>query len=425
MSENGARGTVLVVGGGVSGITAAIEAAEAGCAVVLVEKEAFLGGRVAAFHQYFPKLCPPQCGLEINLRRVKTHPGIRCLTLAQVKSVRGGPGAYQVTIQVNPRGVTERCTACGACVDACPVERPDAFNLGRTTTKAIHLPYEMAYPQRFVVDRTVCSGPSCGKCVPACPFDAIELEQTPERVELTAQAVIWATGWEPFDAAKITGLGFGTHPNVVTNVMLERYAARNGPTGGRLVRPDDGQPITSVAFVQCAGSRDENYLRHCSGVCCLATLKQARYVREQYPEARIYVFYIDIRAPGRLEDFYAASQADERLTLIRGKVASVAADAATRQLTVEAEDTLTGKRVTQAVDLVVLATGIVPSPVQGIEVEGGLAADEFGFLAPDQPQEGFLVAGCAKRPADVATSVRDATSAAMRALKFCTEEYRG
>jgi quinone-modifying oxidoreductase subunit QmoA len=416
---------IVVIGGGISGITAAIEAAEAGREVVVVEKSPYLGGRVARSHQYFPKLCPPQCGLEINLRRIRTNPRIQVLTMAEVREIRGGPGRFAVTIEQRPRGVNPRCTACGACVDACPVTRPDDFNLGWTTTKAIYLPYAMAYPPRFVIDPAVCPGTSCGACVPACPFDAIDLTMQAATLTVEVQAVIVATGWDPYDASRIEGLGFGMHANVITNVMMERLAAPAGPTGGRIVRPSDRGPVRSVAFVQCAGSRDENYLRHCSGVCCLGSLKQARYVREQAPEAEIYVFYIDIRAPGRLEDFYAASQADERLTLIRGKVASVAADAATRQLTVEAEDTLTGKRVTQAVDLVVLATGIVPSPVQGIEVEGGLAADEFGFLAPDQPQEGFLVAGCAKRPADVATSVRDATSAAMRALKFCTEEYRG
>jgi len=229
-----------------------------------------------------------------------------------------------------------------------------------------------------------------------------------------------ATGWDPYDAGRVEGLGFGTHANVITNVMMERLAAPAGPTGGRIVRPSDRQPVRSVAFVQCAGSRDDNYLRHCSGVCCMGSLKQTRYVREQYPDAEIYVFYIDIRAPGRLEDFYAASQADEHLHLIKGKVARITADDR-GVLTVEAEDTLTGAPVHQAVDLVVLATGIVPADTSGIRIDGGLPRDEHGFLIRERAPDGVLVAGCAARPTDVATCVRDATGAVMKALPYCAE----
>jgi quinone-modifying oxidoreductase, subunit QmoA len=420
MSGNG-RGPILVIGGGISGITAAVEASEAGCDVVLVEKNAFLGGRVARSYQYFPKLCPPQCGLEINLRRLKTNPRVRCLTLAEVQEIRGEPGNYHVTIRQRARRVNEKCTVCGACVDACPVERPDDFNLGMTTTKAIYLPYEMAFPMRFMIDSAVCPGAECGKCVPACPFDAIDLGMTDTTVEVDVRAVIVATGWDPFDATKIEGLGFGTYPDVITNIMMERLAAHSGPTGGKIVRPSDGKPIQSIAFVQCAGSRDDNYLKHCSGVCCMGSLKQTRYVRAQYPEAEIHVFYIDIRAPGRLEDFYQASQADERLHLIKGKVAKITEVAETHQLLVEAEDTLAGERVDRAVDLVVLATGIVPSDTSGIQIEGGLRKDEHGFLTREQSRAGVLVAGCAARPTDVSTCVRDATGAVMKALQFCAE----
>jgi quinone-modifying oxidoreductase subunit QmoA len=419
MNGNGTRGTILVVGGGISGITAAIEASETGCQVVLVEKEPFLGGRVARAHQYFPKLCSPQCGLEIHLRRLRTSPRIRCLTLTEVRRVTGGRGHYHVTLRRNPRRVTERCTACGACVAACPVERPDAFNLGMRTTKAIYLSHPMAHPPRFVIDGAVCPGPSCGKCVPACPYDAIDLAMQPQIEELEVQAVVWATGWEPYDAARLEGLGFGQYANVVTNVMMERLAALDGPTGGKLARPSDGGPITSIAFVQCAGSRDENHLRHCSGVCCLASLKQARYVRAQYPDATIEIFYIDLRAPGRLEDFLAASQEDPKLRLVKGKVARITEDAATHGLEVEAEDTLSGEPVRRRVDLVVLATGMAPAPRGDVEVEGGLAADASGFLLEEPSPGGMFAVGCARRPTDVATCVRDATGAALKALQCC------
>jgi quinone-modifying oxidoreductase subunit QmoA len=241
-----------------------------------------------------------------------------------------------------------------------------------------------------------------------------------ETVEVEVNAVIWATGWSPFDASKIDGLGFGTYANVINNVMMERLAARNGPTEGKIQRPSDGKGVEAVAFVQCAGSRDENYQKHCSGVCCLASLKQVRYVREQYPDARIYVFYIDIRAPGRLEDFYQATEADDKLTLIKGKVAKVTEDAA-GGLEVEAENALTGEMVRQQVDLVVLATGLVPADAGQFGVDGGLATDEHGFLLDEQPRGGLFAAGCAKRPVEVGACVRDATGVVGRALHYCGE----
>jgi quinone-modifying oxidoreductase subunit QmoA len=421
MSGNGNKGKVLVIGGGISGITAAIEAAEAGCEVVLVEKNAYLGGRVARTNQYFPKLCPPNCGLEINFRRLRTSPRIRCLTLSEVEKISGQPGNYQATIQRQPRRVNNKCTACGACVEACPVERPNEFNAGMSKTKAVYVPSEMAYPMQYVIDGDACPGSECGKCLPACPYDAIELDMQPETIEVQVQAVVWATGWEPYDAGKIDGLGFGTYKNVVTNVMMERMAANNGPTGGKIQRPSDGKEIETVAFVQCAGSRDENHLKHCSGVCCMGSLKQTKYIREQYPDAQIFVFYIDIRAPGRLEDFYASVQEDEKLQLIKGKVAKITEEGS-GDLVVEAEDTLSGERVLQKVNLVVLATGIVPTdPRVRMEVGGNLQRDEHGFLTGDQPLPGMVGAGCAKRPVDVATCVRDATGAALKALQSCME----
>jgi quinone-modifying oxidoreductase subunit QmoA len=421
MSGNGGRGSILVIGGGISGLTAAIEAAEAGADVTLVEKEPFLGGRVARSNLYFPKMCPPTCGLEINLRRVKTNPRIRTLPLSTIESIKGGPGSYTATIRKAPRFVNSKCTVCGACVDVCPADRPDDFNLGLSSTRAIYLPFEMAYPARLVIDEAACLGAdACGKCVDACVYGAIDLGMAEETEEVEVNAVIWATGWDPPDATRFEGLGFGRHANVITNVMMERLAAPNGPTGGKIQRPSDAKAPGSVAFVQCAGSRDENYYGHCSGVCCLASLKQARYVREQYPEAQIFIFYIDIRAPGRLEDFFVASKEDDKLTLVKGKVANVTEDPATGTLTVEAEDTLSGRRVAQPVDMVVLATGMIPNGIGETRVEGGVVLDEHGFIAMDQPQ-GYLAAGVAKRPVDVATCNRDATGVALKALHLSAE----
>ena len=422
MSGTSKQRKILVVGGGISGITAAIEASEAGCDVVLVEKNPYLGGRVAQVYQYFPKLCPPSCGLEINFRRIKTSPRIECLTLSEVEKITGESGRYQVTIWRHPRRVNNKCTACGDCVEVCPVDRPDEFNYRMSSTKAIYLPFAMVYPLHYVIDDGVCPGIECGKCVAACPYEAIDLDMEPQTIDLEVQAVIWATGWDPYDARKIDRLGFGTYPNVITNVMMERLASPDGPTAGKIQRPSDGKEIESVAFVQCAGSRDRKYLKHCSGVCCMASMKQARYVREQYPDAQIYIFYIDIRAPGRLEDFYVAVQEDEKLQLIKGQAAKITEEFATRDLEVAAEDSLSGDRVTRKVSLVVLATGMVPAaPKVRVEVDGGLQKDEHGFLTADQSSRGLLAAGCVKHPVDVAACVRDATGAALKALQCCVE----
>jgi quinone-modifying oxidoreductase subunit QmoA len=359
--------------------------------------------------------------LEINFRRIKTNPRIRTLTLATVESVTGGPGNYKAVIRKAPRFVNGRCTTCDECVKVCPVDRPDDFNLGMGTTKAVYLPYEMAYPARYVIDGTTCLGADeCGKCVEACPYGAIDLAMTSEIEEMEVHAVIWATGWAPPDATRFEGLGFGTLSNVVNNVTMERLSALNGPTKGSIQRPSDGRAPNSVAFVQCAGSRDENHLNYCSGVCCLASLKQARYIRDQNPDAEITIFYIDLRAPGRLEDFLTAAKEDEKLSLVKGKVANITEDPATGNLIVEAEDTLSGRKVSQEVEMVVLATGMVPNGVGETRIEGDVELDEHGFLAIEQPT-GFLSAGCSKRPIDVASCNRDATGAALKALQLGAE----
>ncbi|AEA46456.1 CoB--CoM heterodisulfide reductase iron-sulfur subunit A family protein [Archaeoglobus veneficus] len=407
MSEEKAGGCILVIGGGISGLTAAIEAAEAGYNVYLVEKNPYLGGRVAQLWRYFPKLCPPYCGLEILFKRLKNLPRLKYFTNAEVESISGEPGNFDVTVKINPRYVTDACTACGECVKACPAERPNEFNYGMDKTKAIYLPHEMSFPMKYVIDAEYCQkNEGCKACVDACPYDAIDLAMEPKTLNLKAGAIVVATGWKPYDKSKLDNL-LPDHPNVITNVMFERLAALGGPTKGKIVRPSDGKPIESIAFVQCAGSRDENHLPYCSAVCCLASLKQATYIREQYPDAKVYIFYIDIRAFGRFEDFFAKVKADENIELIKGKVANIV-EAEDGDLIVEAEDTETGVKRKEKVNMVVLATGMQPSDV-------ALEKDEYGFA---KVKEGIFVAGCARKPADVASCVEDATGAALKAIQI-------
>jgi quinone-modifying oxidoreductase subunit QmoA len=411
MAEDGKA--ILVIGGGIAGMTAALEAAEAGARVILVEKEASLGGRVARMNLYFPKLCPPSCGLEINFRRLRNNPRIEVLTLARVERLSGGPGGYEVTVRIAPRYVTSACTACGACATACPAERSDEFNFGLSKTKAAYLPHAMAFPPLYVIDRAACPD-GCSACREACRYGAVDLEQREEIRRYRVAAVIAATGWTPYDASRIENLGYGRFRNVITNVILERLAAPGGPTGGRILRPSDAKPPASVVFVQCAGSRDENHLPYCSAVCCAASLKQATYVRSLYPESKVVIFYIDIRTPGRLEDFYTQVAADEGIELIKGKAAKIDEDPATGDLLVTAEDVQNGRKTTVRAELVVLATGIVPNTA---ELPQGFVFDEFRFAVNPPGLTGLYAAGCVHRPEEVSATVQEATGAALRAFQ--------
>jgi quinone-modifying oxidoreductase subunit QmoA len=406
---------ILVIGGGISGLTAALEAAEAGAQVVITEKAPYLGGRVAQLHRYFPKLCPPTCGLEINFRRIKENPNISFFTMAEVTQISGAAGDFEVTVKVNPRYVNDRCTGCDACAEACTEWRVNDFNYGLDKTKAAYIPFDMAFPQKYVIDASVCSGDCGKKCLEACKYEAIDLNMKPETVKLKVGSIIMAGGWEPYDIAKADNLGFGQVANVITNMQMERLAAPNGPTGGQILRPSDQAAPKKVAFVQCAGSRDENHLPYCSYICCMASLKQATYLREKDPECEAYIFYIDIRSPGRYEQFYWKVRDDEGVHLIRGKVAKVEEEPGTGNVKIVAEDTATGDKVRMTFDMVVLAAGMVPS-TKASPFPLPLSYTPDGFIIQELLPPGIHAVGNMKGPLDVMKSNEDATGAALKSL---------
>lgn len=410
--------TILVSGGGMAGISAAAEAAEAGCRVILVEREPWLGGRVARMNKYFPKLCPPQCGLEINFRRIRNNPLVKVITMAEVEKIEGAAGDFTIGIKVNPRYVNEKCTGCGKCADAASTEIGNPFDYGLSSIKSAYLPHEFAFPMRYVIAPEIIGTPEADAVKAACPYDAVDLAMQPETVEVKAGAIIWATGWKPFDTAKIAYYGAGKFKNVIPNVVMERLASANGPTQGMISRPSDGRPVKKIAFVQCAGSRDENNLAYCSGVCCLASLKQATYLLDQDPEARVSIFYIDIRTPGRSESFFTKVREDERVTLVKGKAGEIRENPETGMVTVQAEDQATGKILKEDFDLVVLAAGMVPATATD-KVPAEAAYDESGFLLADGQTPGIIGAGCVKAPGDVSASVQDATAAVLKAIQAC------
>ena len=409
---------ILVAGGGIAGLSAAVEAAEAGFPVILVEREPYLGGRVARMNKYFPTLCPPQCGLEINFRRIRTNPLIRVMTMSEVEKIQGEAGDFTVSIRVNPRYVNEKCTGCAKCSDAAKTEIPNPFNYGLSVVKAAYLPHEFAYPMRFVIAPEIIGTPEAQAVKAACEYGAVELDMAPRSETVKAGAIIWATGWRPFDASAISYYGAGKHRNVISNVVMERLASANGPTRGVISRPTDGKPVKKIAFVQCAGSRDENNLPYCSGVCCLASLKQATYLLEQNPDASVSIFYIDIRALGRFEGFFNKVRQDERVRLVKGKAGEITENPETGMVSVQAEDQETGKILRDEFDLVVLAAGMVPNTAEE-KIPAQAAYDEYGFVLSNGNAPGIIGAGCVKRPADVASSVQDATAAVLRAIQAC------
>ncbi|MEW6545737.1 MAG: hydrogenase iron-sulfur subunit [Bacillota bacterium] len=414
----------LVLGAGIAGLSAAADLAAAGVEVAVVEKQPYVGGRVVGFHKYFPRMCPPQCGVDFLLQKLRADPRVTFYTQAELEGIAGCPGNFQVDLVIRPRFVApERCTACGVCADVCPVQVPNPFDFGRSARKAVYLPHAMAYPRSHVVDRAKCL-PGCDSCSKICPTGAICLEQQEDRVRINVGAVLVATGWEPFEASLVEQYGYGRYPDVVTNVEFERLASPNGPTGGRMVRLSSGEPIKSIAFLQCVGSRDSEHLPYCSQICCTVTLKQIAYVREACPDASIYVFYMDMRAVGDYELMYRDAQERLGATFIRGNPSEVVEDPRSKQLVVRAEDTLSGRQVQFLADMVVLATGMKPDPGLGkilhaldLSPEGTQFAGGHVQCFPFELQRtGIYAAGSCQGPMDVATAVKSAGGAAMKAM---------
>ncbi len=409
--------TILVVGGGISGMTAALEAAETGKRVVLVEKRAYLGGRVSQLYKYFPKLCFPTCGLEINQRRAKMNPNLDIVTMAEVTNIEGEAGNYKATVTIAPRYVNENCTGCGDCGKAVEAEFDDEYNYGMGKRRGAYLPYRMAHPQRYVLDPRIIGTDDAQKAKDACKYDAVDLDMQEEQITIPCGAVIFATGWQPYDANKIQPYGYDRIANVITNVEFERMSDPSGPTGGKIRRPSDGKEAKNVAFIQCAGSRDRNYLLHCSRICCMASLKQTTYVADAYgDDADISIYYIDIRAIDRFEDFYQKVRANKNVKFIKSKVANVVENRENGNPVLHGVDTEGYKRYASEHDLVVLATGMEPS-IDKDKFPVDIVINQEGFIEPAPENGGIFAAGGASDALDVNRAVQHATGAALRAIQ--------
>ncbi len=411
--------TIMVVGGGISGLTAALEAAECGKQVLLIEKAPTVGGRVGQMYKYFPKLCFPTCGLEIQYRRLKANKNIRLMTMTEVSGVSGEAGNYSVDLKVAPRYVNENCTACGDCGNAVEAEVDSAHNYGMMKKKAAYLPHNMAYPQRYVIDPSIIGTADADKAKEACKVGAVDLEMQEENLSVTVGAIIWSTGWKPYDAAKIQPYGYDRYDNVISNVEFERMMDPMGPTGGKIQRADGSTP-SNIAFIQCAGSRDRNHLKHCSRVCCMASLKQTTYVAEQLGDAcKSTIYYIDIRAIDRIDDFHQKVKQDPNVSFIKSKVANVTSGA-DGNVTLNGVDTEGYNRYANEHDLVVLATGMESTVPAGVLPEGTVI-NEHGFIDADESNGGIFGAGCSSDALDVNRAAQSATAAALRAIQVVNQ----
>ncbi len=412
--------TIMVVGGGISGLTAALEAAECGKKVLLVEKSPTVGGRVGQLYKYFPKLCFPTCGLEIQYRRLKANKNVRLLTMAEVTGINGDSGNYTVNIKQAPRYVNENCTACGACAEAVEAEFDDEHNYGMKKRKGAYLSHNMAYPQRYVLDPRIIGTADGDKAKEACKYDAVDLEMAEQELSVNVGAVVWASGWKPYDAAKIQPYGYDRYDNVISNVEFERMMDPFGPTGGKIVRPSDGQAPKNIAFIQCAGSRDRNHLKHCSRICCMASLKQTTYVAEQLGDAaKSTIYYIDIRAIDRIDDFHQKVKADPNVSFVKSKVANIVGGD-NGNVILNGVDTEGYNRYANEHDLVVLATGMESTVPAGVLPEG-VVINEHGFIDADDSTGGIFGAGCSADALDVNRAAQNATAAALRAIQVVNQ----
>ncbi len=418
----------LVIGAGIAGIQAALDIANAGYEVVLVEKEPSIGGHMAQLSETFPTLDCSQCILTPRTVEAGRHPRIKLLTYSEIESVSGYVGNFRVEIRQKARYVDfDACTGCGLCMEKCPGRAESSFERGLKQRKAIYRLLPQAVPNRPVIDAQSCiyllKG-KCGVCAKVCPTKAIRYDDKDQFVEEEVGAIVMATGYELFDAKKLGSYGVGTVPDVIDGLAFERLLSASGPTAGEVKRPSDGKTPKKVVFVQCAGSRDSTEgMPYCSKICCMYTAKQAILYKHRVHDGEATVCYIDVRTPGKgFEEFYKRAT-DDGIKYLRGKVSKIFRKG--DKVVVWASDTLAGRKVELEADLVVLATAVVANP-DGVALARKLKTqiDAHGFMTEAHPKlrpvetltAGFFLAGCGQGPKDIPETVAQASAAAAKVL---------
>jgi heterodisulfide reductase subunit A len=418
----------LVIGGGVAGIQAALDMADAGHQVYLVEKEASIGGIMAQLDKTFPTMDCSICVLGPKMMDVGRHPNIKLLTYSQVESISGYVGNFKVRIRKKARYVDAAvCNACGKCAEACPVVVPDEFQRGFSSRKAAYIPFPQAVPSSYLIDMEHCLGNNpitCGKCLEVCEKDCIDLNMQDEIINVDVGVVIVATGMDIYDPTALDEYGYTRFENVITTMEFERLICGGGPTQGELVRPSDRRVPKRIGFIQCVGSRTDNRGNpYCSNVCCMNTIKDSLLIREHYPDTEILVFYVDIRAYGKgFEDLYRRSR-EEGIRYIRGLPGEVTEDPATKNLRVRVENTTTSRVEEHELDMLVLSVGLKPSDdlkrlthiVNISQTADGFVLEAHPKLRPvDAPTPGIFFAGSVEAPKDIKDSVTQAGAAVAR-----------
>ncbi len=427
ISEKSSR-EILIIGGGIAGITAALELGYLDYTVHVVERKPGIGGNMAKLTKVFPTLDCAQCILTPRMAEVGRNPNVNLLTYAEVEDISGRPGNYAVKVLMKPRGVDlEKCRSCGVCTKVCPVTVSDEYNEGLSKRKAAYIEFPQAVPSAYVIDFDACT--KCGKCEQMCPAKAINLEDRGRTVELNVGALIMATGYELYDANMLKNYGYGVYKDVITMMDLERLTSASGPTEGFIKRADGGD-VRKMAIILCAGSRDKNYVSYCSRICCMYSLKQA-FVLKKMLGIDVCVYYTDIRATGKgYEQLYWRDE-EAGVVFVRGKVAEIWKKN-NGKLVVLAEDTLMGEVREDEFDLVALATPMVPpSGLKELANKMKLPLGEDGFIQEKHPKldpvdslvTGVFACGCAISPKDVRDTVSDALGAAAKASLFLKGEY--
>jgi len=430
---------VLVVGGGIAGIEAALKVANAGKKVYLVEKSPSIGGHMAQFDKTFPTLDCSQCILTPKMVEVARNPNVELLDYSEVKNIAGHVGDFKVTVVRKPRYVdSTKCTGCGICSTKCPGKAPDEFNLGMNKRKSIYVPFPQAVPLKAVIDRDSClyfQKNICKVCIKFCSANAIDFDQKPEERTVGVGAIVLATGFKPFDAARAPEYGYGRFTNVITSLEFERMTSASGPTAGKIVLKDGKEP-KSVAIIHCVGSRNVNNNIYCSKICCMQSLKHAHLLKEHVPGVTVYNFFIDLRAAGKgYEEFYRRVM-EEGTIMVRGRpayITDVPVDASENgKLVLVAEDTVLSSVRRYPVDMVILSVGLEASDdAKDIartftcsRTADGFFLEKHPKLAPvATPTAGVFIAGACQGPKDIPESVAQAAGAAAEAMSIMVKGY--